>query len=69
MKELNIYKDGRDRGLEVLLYNNKEEASYINQEEPKKFKLKIRIPLPFNREFTFQFETYIIKKHKLSGKN
>jgi hypothetical protein len=63
VKDINIYNDSRDRGLEVLLY--KEEKTL--QQEPKKFKLELVIPFPFNREFNFQFETYISKKSKSSG--
>ena len=66
MKDINIYDDSRNRGLEVLLY--KEEEKKTPQQEPKKFKLELVIPLPFNREFNFQFETFISKKPKPLGK-
>lgn len=64
MKDINIYSDSRNRGLEVLLYKKEKTL----QQESKKFKLELVIPLPFNREFNFQFETFISKKPKSSGK-
>lgn len=62
MKELNIYNDTRNRGLEILLYNpeKKEEV----QEEPKKFKITISL---FNREFNFEF--YMTRKSKAPEKD
>ena len=67
MNDLNIYDDSRNRGLEVLLYQPE------NDEPPKpevkrKCELKFTIPLLSNQEFHFQFETFIIKKPKFSGK-
>ena len=66
MNNINIHNDSRDRGLEVLLYK-KEKDLDKSQKELKKFKLKFVIPLPFSLEFNFQFETYIVQKHKPSG--
>ncbi len=63
MNEINIYKDNRDRGLEVLLYQKEKEL----KNEKQKFRLKFLIPFLFNREFNFQFEFYITQKTKLSG--
>jgi len=63
VKDINIYNDSRNRGLEVLLHTTEKK-----QQEPKNFKLELAIPLPFNREFNFQFETFIRKKPKSSGK-
>jgi hypothetical protein len=64
VKDINIHDDSRNRGLEVLLYKQEKES----QQESKKFKLELMIPLPFNREFNFQFETFISKKPKSLGK-
>jgi hypothetical protein len=61
VKQINIYDDTRDRGLEVLLYHKEKEL----KTEDNKFKLKFLIPLLFNREFNFQFEFYISHKSKL----
>ena len=67
MNDLNIYDDSRNRGLEVLLYKLE------NDEEPtpkvkRKCGIKFTIPLLFNQEFHFQFETFIIKRPIFSGK-
>jgi hypothetical protein len=67
VNDLNIYDDSRNRGLEVLLYQT-EKNSQINQDEQGKFKLKFTLPLPFGREYHFQFESFIIKRPKISGK-
>lgn len=66
MNELNIYDDSRNRGLEVLLYQP-EKNSEITQKDQRKFKFKFKIPLFFDREFHFQFESSINKRPKLSG--
>ena len=68
MNELNIYDDSRNRGLEVLLYQT-EKNSEVAQDERRKFKLKFILPLPFGREYYFQFESFIIKRPKISGKD
>lgn len=68
MNDLNIHNDSRNRGLEVLLHQL-EEDSQIFQDEQEKFKFKFSVPLLFNREFHFQFESFIKKIPKLSGKD
>ena len=67
MNDLNIYDDSRNRGLEVLLYQP-EKIPEITQDEQRKFKFKLKIPLFFDREFHFQFESFTNKRPKLSGK-
>lgn len=65
MSELN--KDTRDRGLEVLLYQiQKEENPSLIENEPRKCKLTVNLPLLFGREFHFHIELYFTKRLKLS---
>ncbi|MCJ7647234.1 MAG: hypothetical protein MUP85_01350 [Candidatus Lokiarchaeota archaeon] len=67
MNDLNIYDDSRNRGLEVLLHQIESDES-PNQEMKRKCGVKFTIPILFNQEFHFKFETFIIKKPKFSGK-
>jgi hypothetical protein len=67
VNDLNIYDDSRNRGLEVLLHQIESDES-PNQEMKRKCGFKFTIPILFNQEFHFQFETFIIKKPKFSGK-
>lgn len=66
MTDINIHKDSRNRGLEVLLYNLEEEVDQTLDNEHRKCKLKVRIPLLFGREFHFQCEFHNKNHLKLS---
>jgi hypothetical protein len=67
VNELNIYDDSRNRGLEVLLHQIESDELH-NQEMKRKCGFKFTIPILFNQEFHFQFESFIIKRPKISGK-
>lgn len=66
MSDLNIHKDSRNRGLEVLLYNLEEEEQPALENEHRKCKLTVNIPLLFGREFHFHIEFQIKDHLKLS---
>lgn len=66
MTDINIHKDSRNRGLEVLLYNLEEEEDQTLDNEHRKCKLTVNIPLLFGREFHFHIEFYITNHLKLS---
>ena len=66
MNKLNIHKDSRDRGLEVLLYQVETEDLPSLDNNQKKCKLKVKLPLLFGREFHFYIEFYIIIQLKPS---
>lgn len=63
MSDVNLNKDTRDRGLEVLLYQIKREEDDLLQSpvehNQRKCKLTINLPLLFGREFHFHIEFYI----------
>jgi hypothetical protein len=65
MSDINIHKDSRNRGLEVLLYHQEKEPVPSENDEGK-CKLKLGIPLLFGRKFHFQLEFYITNHLKLS---
>lgn len=58
MNDLNIHKDSRNRGLEVLLYHP-EKVIDTSQNEIQKFKLSFTIPFFSHKEFTFHFEFFM----------
>lgn len=60
MSDININEDSRDRGLEVLLYHP--EKNPEQNDENKKFKLNLKLPLCFERYLNFQVEFFMTKK-------
>lgn len=65
---INIHKDSRNRGLEVLLYHPEKKSEVLNNDR-NTFKINLKIPLFFKREFNLNLEVFLDNKSKNTEKN